>query len=103
MPSVCEGGRAAHPTDRCAFEKSDAQERWGSENVFDVAHGGRSLRYTAISIYGSQPMEQEESDEHQQAQRDSRKASRVWCEDEWYTDDEDENDHRYRCALLHTI
>ena len=27
-----------------AFEKSDAQEKYGRENVFNVALGGRSLR-----------------------------------------------------------
>lgn len=36
-----------------AFEKSDAQERWGSENVFAAMTGGRSLRYTAEVIYKS--------------------------------------------------
>jgi len=36
-----------------AFEKSDARERWGSENVFEAATGGRSLRYTAEQIYCS--------------------------------------------------
>jgi len=34
-----------------AFEKSDAQEKYGGENVFDVAMGGRSLRFTAEVIY----------------------------------------------------
>ena len=39
-----------------AFEKSDAQERWGGENVFSAltgSNGGRSLRYTAEVVYGS--------------------------------------------------
>jgi hypothetical protein len=36
-----------------AFEKSDAQDKWGGENVFAVATGGRSLRYTAERVYGS--------------------------------------------------
>jgi hypothetical protein len=36
-----------------AFEKSDAQERWGSENFFNAMTGGRSLRYTAEQVYGS--------------------------------------------------
>ena len=34
-----------------AFEKSDAQARWGGENVFS----GRSLRRTAIDVLGSGP------------------------------------------------
>ena len=32
---------------RYAFEKSDGEEKYGQENVFAVAMGGRSLRYTA--------------------------------------------------------
>lgn len=36
-----------------AFEKSDASERWGSENVFNVMSGGRSLRYTGEIVYKS--------------------------------------------------
>jgi hypothetical protein len=37
-----------------AFDKSDAKERWGSENYFQGASGcGRSLRYTAGHIYKS--------------------------------------------------
>jgi len=36
-----------------AFEKSDARERWGSENYFDALMGGRSLRYTAEQVYDS--------------------------------------------------
>lgn len=82
----------------CAFEKSDAQERWGSENVFAAAMGGRSLRWTATKVYGSEITEEEESEEHRRAQRDSHKARRVWHEDnEWDTDDEDDysdEDHR---------
>ncbi len=35
-----------------AFEKSDAHERWGGENVFNAMLGGRSLRYTAGLVYG---------------------------------------------------
>lgn len=35
-----------------AFEKSDAQDKYGGENVFSVATGGRSLRYTAERVYG---------------------------------------------------
>jgi len=36
-----------------AFEKSDAKEKYGSENVFHAAMGGRSLRYTGELIYGT--------------------------------------------------
>lgn len=39
-----------------AFEKSDAQEKWGGENVFAAAMGGRSLRYTGEVVYGSSTM-----------------------------------------------
>ena len=36
-----------------AFEKSDAKDRWGSENYFNAQLGGRSLRFTGTIIYGS--------------------------------------------------
>lgn len=39
-----------------AFEKSDAQEKWGGENVFMAAMGGRSLRATGEVVYGSSCM-----------------------------------------------
>lgn len=35
-----------------AFEKSDAQDKYGGENIFRAQMGGRSLRYTAGMIYG---------------------------------------------------
>jgi len=35
------------------FEKSDAKEKYGSENWFNAAMGGRSLRYTGELIYGT--------------------------------------------------
>lgn len=38
------------------FEKSDAQEKYGSENVFSALHGGSSLRYTGEMIYGRSVM-----------------------------------------------
>ena len=41
-----------------AFEKSDAQTKYGSENIFDGTMGGRSLRYTAMAIYGREMMDQ---------------------------------------------
>jgi len=47
-----------------AFEKSDAQKRWGSENVFDGARGGRSLRYTASIVYGSDSVKQRLGKKH---------------------------------------
>jgi tetratricopeptide (TPR) repeat protein len=42
-----------------AFEKDDAQEKYGGENVFSGLLGGRSLRYTAELVYGSSIMEGE--------------------------------------------
>eukprot|EP00899_Mesostigma_viride_P000599 jgi/Mesvir1/1053/Mv17576-RA.1 len=37
-----------------AFEKKDAQDKYGGENVFDAAVlGGRSLRFTGETVYGS--------------------------------------------------
>jgi len=35
-----------------AFEKSDAKERWGGENVFSALMGRPSLRLTAEHVYG---------------------------------------------------
>lgn len=35
-----------------AFEKSDAKERWGGENVFSALMGQPSLRVTAEQVYG---------------------------------------------------
>lgn len=50
-----------------AFEKSDAKERWGSENYFEGASGaGRSLRYTGMQIYKSGVDEPGDSNEHTQ-------------------------------------
>lgn len=34
-----------------AFEKSDAKEKWGGENVFSAMLGGRSLRFTGETVY----------------------------------------------------
>ncbi|KAJ3061850.1 hypothetical protein HK102_008962, partial [Quaeritorhiza haematococci] len=45
--------RIARPLPPFAFEKSDAKEKYGSENVFSVLMGGRSLRYTGEQIYGT--------------------------------------------------
>eukprot|EP01059_Diplonema_ambulator_P012447 TRINITY_DN22776_c0_g1_i1.p1 TRINITY_DN22776_c0_g1~~TRINITY_DN22776_c0_g1_i1.p1 ORF type:complete len:784 (+),score=138.48 TRINITY_DN22776_c0_g1_i1:165-2354(+) len=36
-----------------AFEKSDAQKKYGSENVFAAALGGRSLRFVGLKVYNS--------------------------------------------------
>lgn len=46
-----------------AFEKSDAKEKYGGENVFSAMMGRPSLRYTATMVYncdmqgGEQPEE----------------------------------------------
>ncbi|KAL7499998.1 hypothetical protein ACHAWT_010939 [Skeletonema menzelii] len=51
-----------------AFEKSDAKERWGSENYFEAEMGGRSLRYTAEKIYKSGVQQQGNSLDHGQVE-----------------------------------
>ncbi|KAL7436804.1 hypothetical protein ACHAXM_005762 [Skeletonema potamos] len=51
-----------------AFEKSDAKERWGSENYFEAEMGGRSLRYTAEKIYNSGVQQQGNSLDHTRAE-----------------------------------
>uniref|UniRef100_A0A0G4HLW5 MYND-type domain-containing protein n=1 Tax=Chromera velia CCMP2878 TaxID=1169474 RepID=A0A0G4HLW5_9ALVE len=40
-----------------AFEKEDAKEKWGGENVFSAMMGGRSLRATGEVVYGSSCMQ----------------------------------------------
>jgi hypothetical protein len=54
-----------------AFEKSDAKERWGSENVFQVLTGGRSLRATGEDIYNSAINEFVDSKEATKARKDA--------------------------------
>lgn len=39
-----------------AFEKSDAKDKWGGENVFAAMMGGRSLSATAQDVLGSSCM-----------------------------------------------
>uniref|UniRef100_A0A6B2LH16 Uncharacterized protein n=1 Tax=Arcella intermedia TaxID=1963864 RepID=A0A6B2LH16_9EUKA len=52
-----------------AFEKSDAQEKYGSENVFSVLTGGRSLRATGEAIYNRSVMDTVNYDgDHQRLQ-----------------------------------
>jgi tetratricopeptide (TPR) repeat protein len=43
------GGKDSHGRAplQCAFEKSDAKEKYGGENIFSAVTGGRSLRATA--------------------------------------------------------
>ena len=54
-----------------SFDKSDAKERWGSENVFNaMGGGGRSLRYTGEQIYGSPVNHPGISDQAQSVQRE---------------------------------
>lgn len=59
---------------RYAFEKSDAQEKYGGENVFAVAMGGRSLRYTGEVIYGSSAMAMDDSDEVEELEEAVRRS-----------------------------
>ena len=54
-----------------AFDKSEAQARWGGENVFAALMGnGRSLRYTAEMVYGTS-CQQQSSVEERDAAEDS--------------------------------
>lgn len=49
-----------------AFEKSDVQDKYGGENVFQAMMGGRSLRATGEAVYSSSCMDQgQDSAEHQ--------------------------------------
>jgi len=52
-----------------AFEKSDAKERWGGENVFAAMMGGRSLRHTAEVVYRSSCQSEDMSPQHRRAFR----------------------------------
>lgn len=40
-----------------AFERSDAEEKYGPENLLSVLKGGRSLHYTGETIYGTNVMD----------------------------------------------
>lgn len=56
-----------------AFEKSDAKEKWGGENVFTAMMGGRSLRFTGEVVYGFSCMGPGgSSTEHTQVKRSVR-------------------------------
>lgn len=52
-----------------AFEKSDAKERWGGENVFQAMMGGRSLRYTGEQIYKTRVDVPGQGEEHQELEK----------------------------------
>jgi hypothetical protein len=57
-----------------AFEKDDARERWGSENVFQAMMGGRSLRFTGNKIYQSDVNEDKDSVEYCEAEQDAERS-----------------------------
>lgn len=46
-----------------AFEKSDASEKYGTENIFVASLGGRSLRFTSSIIYGYSHCDQGSKDD----------------------------------------
>lgn len=70
-----------------AFEKSDAQEKYGHENVFLAGFmGGRSLRFTAERVYGfACTGRYEDEDEEKEAGRESYSdlCDRVYDMDEY--------------------
>ncbi|KAJ3359448.1 hypothetical protein GGF32_009374 [Allomyces javanicus] len=76
-----------------AFEKADAQEKYGSENVFAELTGGRSLRATGVAIYAFGPNGEPASAEFKAAQRkypddntlfdDATRFARVGGIDKW--------------------
>jgi hypothetical protein len=55
----------------CSFEKSDAQEKYGGENVFGAAMGGRSLRFTAEQVYGTNVYDGNSVSEENKSVKDS--------------------------------
>ena len=61
-----------------AFEKSDAKERWGSENYFQGELGGRSLRYTATKICGSDVNVAGDSKEYEKAEDEAHNNKAKW-------------------------
>jgi hypothetical protein len=61
-----------------AFEKSDAKEKWGGENVFSAMMGGRSLRYTGEKVYGTSAMEMGMSSGGQAYERVSGEVEGNW-------------------------
>jgi hypothetical protein len=57
-----------------AFEKSDAKEKYGGENVFAVMTGGRSLRATAEMVYATGVQESSKSDIYRTTEKDVLKV-----------------------------
>mmetsp|Transcript_11466 Transcript_11466/g.31287 ORF Transcript_11466/g.31287 Transcript_11466/m.31287 type:complete len:331 (+) Transcript_11466:136-1128(+) len=53
-----------------AFEKDDAKQKWGGENYFSAFTGGRSLRATGETIYGTQVVGSSVSKSPEQRQLD---------------------------------
>lgn len=66
---------------RYAFEKSDAQEKYGGENVFSAAMGGRSLRLTGELIYGSGVTEGTGEDQEKMMNKLNGRISKETTED----------------------
>ena len=64
-----------------AFEKSDAKDRWGSENYFNAQLGGRSLRFTGTMIYGS-PVDRPDMSEMHERLLDEVKSRAEEMQDE---------------------
>ena len=63
LDAPCSAPPAAKGLLPYAFEKSDAKEKWGGENVFAAAMGGRSLRATGEIVYASSIQAMEPSTE----------------------------------------
>ena len=64
-----------------AFEKSDAQEKYGGENVFKAMMGGRSLRFTGEQIYGT-GVQTDADDELSEQMRESVRLATIEHDDD---------------------
>lgn len=53
-----------------AFEKSDAKDKYGGENIFSAMLGGRSLRFTAEMVYESSCISSEGTSQNEVKIRD---------------------------------
>ena len=63
---------------RFAFEKSDAGDKYGRENIFSGLMGGRSLRFTAEIIYGSSAVGGDYNDPSDQVLATVRELERLY-------------------------
>ncbi|KAK3270815.1 hypothetical protein CYMTET_20805 [Cymbomonas tetramitiformis] len=81
-----------------AFEKADAKEKYGRENVFSGMLGGRSLRCTGELIYGSSVMGYNPSPDESAFFNAIAETELFEHDEEGSTHEEDDDDRANACA-----